>query len=87
MSRHSIVALAVVFVLGSSGLATSAFAQGGGHGSGGHRFRGHHYSDGFGGAPRHCYFGHAGGLSGGFCEYGARDVWGHWGGYYGPMVP
>jgi hypothetical protein len=20
-------------------------------------------------------------------RYGARDVWGHWGSYYGPMVP
>jgi hypothetical protein len=20
-------------------------------------------------------------------EYGGRDVWGHWGTYYGPMVP
>ena len=21
-----------------------------------------------------------------FCGHGDRDVWGHWGGYYGPMV-
>jgi hypothetical protein len=25
-------------------------------------------------------------LRGGFKEHGQRDVWGHWGAYYGPMV-
>jgi hypothetical protein len=30
-----------------------------------------------------CYGNHAGGLRG----HGDRDVWGHWGTYYGPMVP
>jgi hypothetical protein len=23
----------------------------------------------------------------GFRDYESRDVWGHWGGYYGPMIP
>jgi hypothetical protein len=22
-----------------------------------------------------------------FRRYGNSDVWGHWGGYYGPMIP
>jgi hypothetical protein len=26
-------------------------------------------------------------LRGGFRGDGSRDVWGHWGAYYGPMVP
>jgi hypothetical protein len=26
-------------------------------------------------------------LRGGFRRYGDRDVWGHWGAYYGPMIP
>jgi hypothetical protein len=26
-------------------------------------------------------------LRGGFRGYGSRDVWGHWGAYYGPMIP
>jgi hypothetical protein len=26
-------------------------------------------------------------LRGGFRGYGGRDVWGHWGAYYGPMIP
>ena len=30
-----------------------------------------------------CY---GGGLHGELCNYGDRDIWGHWGGYYGPMV-
>jgi hypothetical protein len=40
---------------------------------GGDVFRGDHFSSGFGGAPGD--------------GYGRRDVWGHWGAYYGPMVP
>ncbi len=36
-------------------------------------FRGDHFSGGFGGTPGD--------------GYGGRDVWGHWGTYYGPMVP
>ena len=23
----------------------------------------------------------------GLCGYASRDVWGHWGNYYGPMIP
>ena len=26
-------------------------------------------------------------LRDGFRRYGGRDVWGHWGAYYGPMIP
>jgi hypothetical protein len=40
---------------------------------GGDGFRGSHFGDGFGGTPGD--------------GYGGRDVWGHWGSYYGPMVP
>jgi len=25
--------------------------------------------------------------SGNFSDYGNRDAWGHWGAYYGPMIP
>jgi len=35
---------------------------------------------------RSCYGNRAGDLRGEFCGYGDRDLWGHWGGYYGPMV-
>ena len=35
---------------------------------------------------RPCYGNRAGGLRGDVCGYGDRDVWGHWGSYYGPMV-
>jgi len=32
---------------------------------------------------------HLGGVFGGTRgdRYGDRDVWGHWGAYYGPMIP
>jgi hypothetical protein len=73
MLRNAIVALAIVLVLGSS-----AFARDGGYDGGGEGFRGSHFGGGFGRTP---------GLRGGFRGYGSRDVWGHWGAYYGPMIP
>jgi hypothetical protein len=74
MLRKTIV-LAIAVALGSSALSTSAFARGGRFGS---RMAGGGY-DGYGGR--------LGSLDGGFHHgYGHRDVWGHWGGYYGPMI-
>jgi hypothetical protein len=91
MLRNAIVTLAIVLVLGSSGLSTSAFARGGDYGSGGggDGFRGDHFGGGFGGTPADGYgrYGNrASGLRGAFRGYGGRDVWGHWGAYYGPMI-
>jgi hypothetical protein len=86
MLRKAIVVLGIVLVLGSSGLSTSASARGG-RGDG---FRGNHFGGGFGGTPGDGYGGHGtrtGGLRGGFRGYGGPDVWGHWGAYYGPMIP
>jgi hypothetical protein len=80
MLRKAIVVLAIVLVLGIYGLSASAFARSGGHS---------------GGAPGDSFRGAFGGISGGgFGGYGSRtrdhesrDVWGHWGTYYGPMIP
>jgi len=88
MSRSAIVVLAIVLVLGSSGLSTSAFARGGG--GEGEVFRGNHFGGGYAVTPGESYGGyssHASGSRGGFRGYGGRDVWGHWGAYYGPMIP
>lgn len=88
MLRNVIVVLAIVFVFGSSGLSTSAFA-GGGYGVGGDGFRGNHFGGGFDRTPGDGHSGYAnrhGGLRGGFRGYVGRDVWGHWGSYYGPMI-
>ena len=84
MLRNAIVVLAIVLVLGSSGLSTSAFARGGGHGDGGggDGFRSNQFG-GSGGTPGN----RAIGLRGGVHGYAGRDVWGHWSGYYGPMIP
>jgi len=92
MLRSAIVVLAIVLVLGSSGLSTSAFARGGcyGGGGGGDGVRGNHFGCGFWGAPGEGYGGYrnrASGLRGAFGGYGGRDLWGHWGTYYGPMIP
>ncbi len=60
------------------------------HIGGGDGFRGNHLGGGFGVVPGDGYGGYgnrASGLRGGFRGYGGRDVWGHWGTYYGPMVP
>jgi hypothetical protein len=86
------IVIAIVFVLGSSGLSTSAFARSDGHGGGGRgdSFRGKHFRGGFGGISGDSFGGNGnrtGGLHGGLRGYGNRDVWGHWGTYYGPMIP
>src|SRR5260370_30570060 len=56
----------------------------------GDSFRGNQLGGGFGVIPGDGYGGYgnrASGLRGGFRGYGGRDVWGHRGTYYGPMVP
>ena len=46
------------------------------------------FGSGFGGTPGYGGYGNRhSGLRGGFRGYGGRDVWGHWGAYYGPMIP
>jgi hypothetical protein len=92
MLRNTIVVLATVLVLGSPDLSTSAFARSGGYGRGGGSdgFRGNHFGGGSGGTASEGYgvYGNrASVLRGGFRGYTGRDVWGHWGAYYGPMIP
>jgi hypothetical protein len=72
--------------LAGSLLATDAQAHGaGGYGGGGDGFPGNHLSGGFDGGAGDGNRGS--GLRDGFRRYGRRDVWGHWGAYYGPMIP
>ena len=72
MLRKPVVVLAIFLLLGNFGLSASAFARGGHNGSvRGDSFRGNHLRD-FGGGLR---------------GDGNRDVWSHWGAYYGPMRP
>jgi hypothetical protein len=85
MLRNAVVVLAVVVVLGSSGLSTSAFARGGGYGAGGDGFRANQLGGGYGYTPGDGN--RTRGLRSGFHRYEGRDVWGHWGAYYGPMIP
>jgi len=92
MLRKAMLFLAIVIVLGDFGLSTSAFARSSGHGGGGaaDRFRGNHFAGAFGGIPGDRFGGYCnrtGGLRSGFRGYGSRDMWGHWGAYYGPMIP
>src|SRR5437899_1246693 len=89
MSRKTVVVVAMTLVLGGSALSSSAFARGG-YGSGREAggFRGDHFSGAFrdGHAVGGRYAGRVSGLPGGFRRYQHRDVWGHWGAYYGPMI-
>jgi hypothetical protein len=90
MLRNAIVVLAVVLVLGSSGLSTSAFARGGAYGRGGGSDGFRHFGSGLDGTASDGYGGYgnrASGWRGGFRGYAGRDVWGYWGAYYGPMIP
>lgn len=89
MLRSATVVLAILVALGSSGLSTSALASGGIYGSGGgDGFRDNHFSGGFRNIPRDGYRGRGNRASGlGEFRGWGRDVWGHWGAYYGPMIP
>src|SRR5438445_12595647 len=72
MLRNAIAVLAIILVLGSSGLSTSAFARGAGYGGGG-GFHGNHFGGGFGDTPGDGHGGYgdrASGLRGGFRGYG-----------------
>jgi hypothetical protein len=75
MLRTTIVAFALA--LGGTALCTNAFARG-------HRDHGFHRDYLAGGVPdsRVTRDGHGGYDR----DLGGRDVWGHWGAYYGPMV-
>ena len=84
MLRHAVVVFAIVLILGSSGLSNSAFAYGGGGFEEG--FHANHSGGGFVTAPSNGHGGH-GNRVGSLRGYGSRDVWGHRGAYYGPMVP
>ncbi len=69
--KPAAIALATTFALSS----TCAFAHTVHHGS---------YRDAAPSVVLHPKYGDPNGnLSG----YGNRDVWGHWGAYYGPMIP
>jgi hypothetical protein len=85
MLRNAKVVLAIVLILGSFGLPTSAFA-GGGQVGGGDGIRGHHFGGSFGGAPGDGYGGY-GSRTSGLGGYGGHDLWGHRGAYYGPIIP
>jgi hypothetical protein len=86
MLRNTPIVLAVLLVLASSGLSANAFAGDSGYGTGraGVDVRGNSFRGYFRGAPGD---GRAGGLRGEFLGSHGRDVWGHWGAYYGPMIP
>ena len=84
MLRNVMIFLATVLIVGSSALPTSA--RGGDVGGGvGDEFRGNHFGGGFGDGYGG-YINRANGLRDGFGGYRGRDVWGHWGAYYGPMI-
>ena len=85
MLRNASAVLAVLLVLGSSGLSTSALARGGGN-----RFPDNHFGVGFRDVLRgghRDYEDRTRGLGDRFHRYEGRDMWGHWGAYYGPMIP
>jgi hypothetical protein len=63
--------------------------RGGPKRGGGDGFCGNRFGGDFEGTPGDCYRGYdnrASGLRGGYRGYAGRDVWGHWGTYYGPMI-
>jgi hypothetical protein len=92
MSRSAAIVLAILLALGSFGFSASAFARDGGYRTGGAGVgvRSDNFGGGLGDAPGDGYGNYGNrisGLRGEFREYRSRDVWGHWGAYYGPMIP
>jgi hypothetical protein len=83
MLRKTVVVLVIALGLGSSGLSTSAFARGLGGGGVGSD----HWASGFGGRRDGAERGGVSGLHRATHGNGRHDVWGHWGAYYGPMIP
>jgi hypothetical protein len=91
MSRSATLVLAILLALGSFGLFPSAFAHDSGHRAGGAAagVRGDNFGGGLSGSPGDGYD-DVGNRTSGLGELRGcrgRDVWGHWGAYYGPMVP
>jgi hypothetical protein len=91
MLRSPALVLAILLALGSFSLSASAYARDGAYRAGGAGVvRGDNFGGALGGTPGDGYDGYsnpAGGLRGEFRSYRGRDVWGHWGAYYGPMIP
>jgi len=86
MLRQTIAVLAIALAFGSPDLPTSAFARGGGdvrNVAGSPSFRSDPSAGGFG---DHRPGNGPANYGGRFRGYGDRDVWGHWGAYYGPMI-
>jgi hypothetical protein len=92
MLRSAKIVLAILLALGSFGLSADASARGGDYRAGGAGIgdRGDNFGGGSGGTAGDGYDGYgnrASGLRGEFRSYRGRDLWGHWGAYYGPMIP
>jgi hypothetical protein len=91
MLRSATIVLTILLALESFGLSAGAFARDGGYGAGGGAVgvRGDSFGGGLGGAPadgHDDYGNHTSGL-GELRGCRGSDVWGHWGAYYGPMIP
>jgi hypothetical protein len=90
MLRSARAVLAILVVLGSFSLSAGASARDGGHGvdGGAAGSRGNNFGGGFGVTPGDGHDGYGtSGLPSELRGYGRHDVWGHWGAYYGPMIP
>jgi hypothetical protein len=81
-----VIVFAIALLLGNIALSAGAFAYGGGLRGG--RSHSDHFARSFAGrSAGSVYDGRASDLRGGFSANGGDDLWGHWGAYYGPMVP
>jgi hypothetical protein len=88
--RARIMMVLVSAALVGSLLATAAQARGDEGRGGDDGFRDNHLSGGLREAPVDGYGSYGSrsiGSRGELRGYGGRDVWGHWGAYYGPMIP
>ena len=86
MLHKGAMVLAMAVLLESSGLSTAAVARGKDSRNDFRAFNAEHYDLGVGTGSANSRGARAPRLRGPLRAYGQRDVWGHWGSYYGPMV-
>jgi hypothetical protein len=91
MLRSATIVLAILLALGSFGPSASAFARDGGYRAvgAGVGVRGDSFGGGLSGTPGDGYkdYGNHTSALGELRGCRDRNVWGHWGAYYGPMIP
>ena len=86
MLRKTAIVFGIAILLEGSALSATALARSKDSGRYFGAFNAEHYALGVGTGSANSRGARGPRLRGTLRAYGQRDVWGHWGSYYGPMV-